>query len=187
MTAVPIVDGSAIGSRVVLLACGHRDRGDDAVAAIAVAGLATEARALVAIEVCDALQPESLTRVASDASVVIVDAVAGPPAGQVIEIDLADMGAMTRQTLVASSHQLPLARLVGLAGILRGRPLEGIFLGVGVADVSLGAGLSAAVETSLPLLTRAIEDAVLRLAGRFDDGARQTPCADRPALAVRPA
>jgi hypothetical protein len=45
--------------------------------------------------------------------------------------------------------------------VLRGAPLQGRFLGIAVADVTEGAGLSTAVLRSLPRLANAIAMAVV--------------------------
>jgi hydrogenase maturation protease len=149
--------------RVVVFACGNPDRGDDALAAVAVRA-ATESegwpREQVSLHVVDSLAVEDLVAVPPDAVVLIVDAVAGPEPGSIIETDLAELGQLDHQPSPASSHTLPLPRVIGLAGVLRGSPLEGRFLGIAVADVTEGAGLSTAVLRSLPRLANAIASAV---------------------------
>jgi hydrogenase maturation protease len=159
---------------VAVFACGQPDRGDDAAAAMAVARLPSEVLAAAEIHVCDVLEAETLASLPTGMGLVIVDAVVGPPPGHILHIDVADLDALSRTTAVASSHQLPLPRIIGLAQILRGAPLSGIFVGIGVAHVSPAAGLSAPVEASLPDLARAVAGAVSEVAQRISPGHRST-------------
>lgn len=158
---------------VVVFACGHPDRGDDAAAAMAVAQLDGVTRARAEVRVCHTLEPDTLAGLAPGVGVVIVDAAAGPEVGQVIVIDLAGLDDLPHNVAVASSHQLPLPALIGLAGILRGSPIEGRLVAIGVAQVEPGAGLSKAVDSRLPSLTRAVEDAVLQVAQQTGAGLDQ--------------
>jgi hydrogenase maturation protease len=155
----------------VVLACGDELRGDDGVAAHAVRALPPEALAGAEVRIVDALQVEDLVALPQEARVVIVDAVAGPPAGQLVELDLAVLGSggagsggAGQLESVASSHQLPLAEVLALAGLLRGQPLAGRFVGVGIRSVAFGSGLSEPVVAALPALTAAAARAVLQSA-----------------------
>lgn len=160
------ISAASLGSRpVVLFACGNPDRGDDAVAMAAVARLAPEILALASISTMEAMELEALVELPTHVTALIVDAVVGPAPGSIIDVDIADLEQLGGRVAPGSTHQLPLDRLVGLAGILRGAPIEGRFVGVGVADVSVGAPLSPAVMANLPVLCRVIESAVRELRG----------------------
>lgn len=152
---------------VVVLACGDALRGDDGIAAAAVRALPPRVLELTEVRVLDAPGVEDLVDLPPDAWVVIVDAVAGPPPGQLVELDLAALRALSAAPHgvagsgpVASSHQLPLPEVVALAGLLRGEPLLGRFVGVGIRSVAFGEGFSEPVAAALPALTAAVAHAV---------------------------
>ncbi|MFV2063689.1 MAG: hydrogenase maturation protease [Chloroflexota bacterium] len=146
--------------RVVLVACGRPERGDDYVGARAVERLTPETREMVDVRIVTALGPESLVELPADVAVLIVDAVVGVEPGQIVDVDLANLATLSGRASTTSTHQLPLDQVVGLAGLLRERPLEGRFLGVGIEDVSLGAGLSPTVLAVLPEMGRMIGSAL---------------------------
>lgn len=164
MTTPTEPQASSRARPVVLFACGHPDRGDDAIAAEAVARLGSDVRDLATVNLAAALQPEDLVGVPDGAATVIVDAVAGLESGHIMDIDLADLGAVSGRVSMSSTHQLPLDRLVALAGVVRGHPLEGRFIGVGIGNVSPGGELSAGVGARVHDLTQAIAGAVRELA-----------------------
>ena len=49
-----------------------------------------------------------------------------------------------------SSHQLPIHLVVGLAGVLRDRPVDGTFIGLAGQAFGYGTPISAAVRAALP-------------------------------------
>jgi len=149
----------------VLFACGHPDRGDDSVGPRAVERLAPDTREVVDIRIVGALGPELLVELPTDVAILIVDAVVGVEPGHIVDIGLADLGLLSERVVATSTHQLPLDQVVGLAGLIREHPLEGRFLGMGIDDVSPGAGLSPAVLASLPEMVRTIDAAVSHLVG----------------------
>ena len=116
--------------------------------------------ALADVHVIGALEPEHLTNLPAGARVVVVDAVVGPPAGTIVELDLAALGSRSTRVTTTSSHQLPLDGVVALAEVLRDEPLEGRFVGVGIESVAMGSGLGEAVVAALPALREAVERAV---------------------------
>ncbi len=194
----------AMTGRIIVLACGDELRGDDGVALAAVGALSPAVLARAEVRIVGAVAVEDLVALPAGSRVVIVDAVAGPAPGQLVELELAalhgrtpgqaaplaeasamrapdlatlDAGAVeapdadamhTRApgaTAVSptSSHQLPLPQVVGLAGLLRGAPLEGRFVGVGIESVAFGEGLSTPVAAAVPALAEAVARAVRSL------------------------
>ena len=97
--------------------------------------------------------------------VVVVDAVSGPPPGELVELSLADLADQGLPGRSVSSHALPLATAVALSVRLRGRPPEGRFIGVAGAHYGLDGHLSDQVRGALPGLVAAIERAIRELAG----------------------
>ena len=174
---------------IIVLACGDELRGDDGVALVVVGALAPEVLARAEVRIVGAVAVEGLVALPVGSRVVIVDAVAGPPPGQLVEFELAalpgrapdlgtpDAGALDAPRSVAmhtrapgtpaviptSSHQLPLPEVVALAGLLRREPLDGRFVGVGIESVAFGSGLSTPVAAAVPALAEAIARAVRAL------------------------
>lgn len=169
---------------IVVLACGDDLRGDDGVAAAAVHLLPPEIGALAELRVVRALEVEDLVALPAGCRVVVVDAVAGPRPGEVVELDLAafeqvatgdslpdesvppaTVGAPDLAPAVTSTHQLPLPDVLALAAMLRGARLVGRFVGIGIASVAPGEGLSPPVAGALTLVAEAVARAVRSLAG----------------------
>ena len=174
---------------IIVLACGDELRGDDGVALVAVGALPPEALARAEVRILGAVAVEDLVALPAGSRVVIVDAVAGPAPGQLVESELAaltgraphlaTLDAGTSDALrpagmhppapdlppasPMSSHQLPLPEVVALAGLLRNAPLEGRFVGVGIESVAFGSGLSTPVAAAVPALAEAIARAVRAL------------------------
>jgi hydrogenase maturation protease len=157
-------DGHAMPRRVVVLACGQALRGDDAVAARAVEALPSDARRRADVRPVGALGPDDLVALEPDAPVVVVDAVAGVEPGRVVSLALDELGLRSVASLVCSTHQLPIDRVIGLANLLRDVPVRGRFVGLGIDAVLPGAPLSAPVAAALPRFRAAIAEAVEALA-----------------------
>jgi hydrogenase maturation protease len=147
-------------SPIVVFACGDPLRGDDAVAPLACRSLPAEVLARAEVRVVGALEAEVLIALPAGTWVVIVDAVVGPPPGQLMEMDLAEMSGRAAALVTTSSHQLPLDKVVALAQLLRDEPLEGRFVGVGIESVAVGVELSEAVARAVPTLGDAVARAV---------------------------
>lgn len=151
---------------VRLLVCGNADRGDDGVALAAAATLLPVLPADVAtrLEVrrCTELRTEDLIDLPAGMQALVVDAVLGPPPGQVVRVPLAEL---TTQPSVAprSSHQLPIDLVVGLAGIIRELPVEGTFVGLAGHRFGFGTPLSRQVRAGMPAFRAAIAGELGRL------------------------
>jgi hydrogenase maturation protease len=157
------MSGGGDARRVVVFACGHRLRGDDSIGLSAVEGLPDDALGGAQVRPVGALAPEQLVDLEAGTRVVIVDAVAGPEPGRIVELDLASLTSerlVAERVVATSSHQLPLDRVVALAQLLRDEPLEGRFVGIGIGAVAPGAGPGAAVLAALPAFRAAIERAL---------------------------
>jgi len=166
---------STTGSdRVVVFACGNADRGDDAVAARSVEHLRLQADGAVEVRISDAIEPDELARLSPGERVVIVDAVSGVSPGSIVMSDLRDIDRLGPVMQASSTHQLPLPQVVGLASVLRGVPLEGRFIGIGIENVEPGHDLSPAVLAGLPALRQTIDIVTEELAAG-DDRRRAEP------------
>jgi hydrogenase maturation protease len=151
--------------RTVLLACGEPERGDDGAALAAVAALPPLVAGRVAIVRCGQLEVDHLLAVPDGAVCVVVDAAVGVAAGEVVVIPLADLADRAGRGAPRSSHALPPDQVVSLAAALRGRPPDGVFVGIGGRAFGLGAGLSPEVAAGMPAFVERLVDVILRLRG----------------------
>jgi hydrogenase maturation protease len=151
-------------SSVVVFACGDPLRGDDSVAPLACKSLPPETRALADIKLIGALEAEYLRDLAPGVRAVIVDAVVGPPAGEIVEMDLFEMSGRAEKVVTTSTHQLPLDQVVAIGQLLRDEPVIGRFVGVGIEAVAIGEEPTASVEASVPVLRDAVARVVEELA-----------------------
>jgi hydrogenase maturation protease len=157
--AVPPVRDSR---RVTVFLCGDASRGDDAVAFAVAAALSTADRPWVDLIEVGGLDTAHLLALAEGQSCIVVDAVAGPEPGEAVEMPLADVAALGRGDASfsfparTSSHAMPLPAALQLAQLLRGSPVRGAFLGVGIAGCAFGAPLSAPVAAAVPALARTL-------------------------------
>jgi hydrogenase maturation protease len=148
----------------VVFACGDALRGDDSVAGLAVASLPPRTRSATDVRSVGALEPEALMALAPWQPVVVVDAVVGVEPGTLVDLDLAELAARSAAITAWSSHQLPIDRVIGLACLLRGQPVRGRFVGLGIGSVGAGLGPSERVAAAIPSLRQAITRAVEQLA-----------------------
>jgi len=163
--------GGGFARRVAVLVCGEPERGDDAAAFAAVATLPDTVRAIIDVVLCGQLEVEHLLDVPDGLPCVVVDAAVGIPPGEVVAIPLAMVASRPGSGAPRSSHTLPPDQVISLAAALRGRPPEGVFVGIGGEEFGFGAGLSQAVLAGLPRL-------VERLAAEIDRFARMPAASD---------
>ncbi len=149
--------------RVVVLVCGEPERGDDAAALAAVEALPAPIAARAAIVRVGQLEVDHLLDVPHGAGCIVVDAAVGVAPGDVVVIPLADIADRSAAGSPRSSHALPPDQVIALAAALRGGPPAGVFVGIGGAAFGLGAGLSPAVRSGLPLLVETLAREVVRL------------------------
>ncbi len=144
--------------RVLVIGFGNTLRRDDGAGAVAAGLLASDARLVRSdVEVREAYQllPEMSLDLAAASLVVFVDADARglPGSIEVREIDpqaAARADADARGEPGASSHHVGGGELVALAAELTGARPRAVAIGLGVADLGMGEGLSPAVEAALP-------------------------------------
>ncbi len=143
---------------MLIIGFGNTLRRDDGAGAVAARLLAADTRLeRPEVEVREAYQllPEMALDLAEVTLVVFVDADARGLPGS-IEIHDIDPQAAERADADArgepgaSSHHVGGGQLVALAAALTGRAPEAVAIGIGVADLGMGEGLSPAVEAALP-------------------------------------
>ena len=82
---------------------------------------------------------------------ILLDAIDGPPAGEVIDLPLAALVAASDAGInPASSHGLPLRASIQIVERLEGALPEGRLIGVAGVDYRLGAPLSTPVRDAVP-------------------------------------
>ncbi|HEX8941121.1 MAG TPA: hydrogenase maturation protease [Candidatus Limnocylindrales bacterium] len=152
---------------VRVLACGAADRGDDAVGLLAVRRLPADPAGLAEIREVGQLEVEALLDVPSRAACLVVDAAAGVSPGEVVILPLTEVARGGAAPF--STHGLPAEQVVALAEVLGGTLPRGSFVGLGIASVGVGSGLSPVVAASLDAFVAAIAGEIRRLADAAAD------------------
>ena len=153
---------------MLIIGFGNTLRRDDGAGAVAARLLAVDPRLdRPEVDVREAykLLPEMSLDIAEATLVVFVDAdMRGLPGSlEIHEIDpqtAARDDADARGEPGASSHHVGGGELVALAATLAGRAPEAVAIGIGVADLEMGEGLSPAVESALPRVVDIVADLV---------------------------
>jgi hydrogenase maturation protease len=148
--------------RVTLLICGEAMRGDDGVADIVLAALPASTRALADVRPVGQLMPDDLLD--CEGPVIMVDAVDGPPPGEIVDLPLSALLAADSGVNPGSSHALPLPITLAVAKQLRGALPEGRFVGLAADSYEIGAGLSPAVRDAVPVCAASLDHWVRVLA-----------------------
>jgi hydrogenase maturation protease len=151
--------GKAKHVEVEVLVCGSRDRGDDG-AAIVAAGRLGRLPRHVRTRMIGQLDIDDLLAVPAGARVVIVDAAVGIRPGDVVELPLTGFIGRTDALRPRSSHALTFPEVIGLAELMRGRPLRGEIVAIGGVHFGLGEPLSGSVVKALPALVSRIREAI---------------------------
>jgi hydrogenase maturation protease len=153
---------------VRLVVCGNADRGDDGVALAAAATLLPALPSSLApkLEVRRSpdLRTEYLIDLPDGVQALIIDAVIGLSPGEVVRVPLDQLVAHQSFT-PRSSHQLPIDLVVGLAGVIRKRPVPGMFIGLSGHRFGYGTPLSRASRAALPDFRAAIVAELERMVG----------------------
>jgi hydrogenase maturation protease len=155
---------------VEILICGSRDRGDDGAPIAAAALISEDLPTNVRVRIVGQLDIDHLLAIPTAAPVVIVDAAVGIPPGEIVELPVTGFVGRKDGMRPRSSHALSLPEVVGLAELIRGRPVEGRIVAIGGVHFGLGETLSERVSTAVPALTAAIRHAIERV--RATDPAR---------------
>lgn len=157
--ANPTATARPASTVVEVLVCGSPDRGDDG-APIAASGLILgRLPSDAVVRVVGQLDVDDLLSVPPGAGVVIVDAATGIDPGRIVDLPLTGL---IGQDVVQprSSHALTLPEVVGLAEMLRGRPLRGRVVAIGGTRFGLGKPFSPTVASALQTLADAIVAAI---------------------------
>ncbi len=148
---------------VEILACGAADRGDDGAAVIAVGRLADVLPDDVRTRLVGQLDVDDLLAVPAGAGAVVVDTAVGIDPGWIVEIPFSGLVGREAGIRPRSSHALSIPETVGVASIIRGRPLQGMVVAIGGVDFGLGEAVSWPVAAAMDAFVLAIADAVGRV------------------------
>lgn len=148
---------------VEVLVCGSPDRGDDGAPLAAAAVLRQDLPDDVRVRTVGQLDIDDLLAVSADARLVIVDAAVGIRPGQIVELPLNGLVGRDDRLRPRSSHALAFPEVIGLAEVMRGRPMRGLIVAVGGRAFGLGAAFSPRVARAIPALVAAVRDAIRRV------------------------
>ncbi|HEX7473117.1 MAG TPA: hydrogenase maturation protease [Candidatus Limnocylindrales bacterium] len=148
---------------VEILICGSSDRGDDGAPILACELLRAALPKDVRLRTVGMLDIDDLLSIGKGAGVVIVDAATGIDAGVVVELPLSGPSGLGTIVQPRSSHALAIPEVVGLAEMIRGRPLDGRIVAIGGSQFGLGRALSKPVALALPTLARTVLEAIDRV------------------------
>lgn len=162
--------------RVRVIGCGNLDAGDDALGILAVREARARLTVLPSVEVVEVSTGLNvLDLLAGVEAAVVVDAVRAPRGdrrpGTLVRIEAGPDGLPAELRSSLSSHGLGVAEAIGLASVLGPAPRV-VVLGIEVAGVEAGSGLSPAVRSALPQLVRQIVSDAEVLAGAGPEGGR---------------
>jgi len=154
--------------RVLVVGCGNPDAGDDAVGVVAVRRARARLDELQHVRVVEAaIAPDLVDLLTETDAAVLVDAVKDPsggrPPGTLVRAEAGPDGLPVDVGSSLSSHGFGVGDAVALAAAL-GRGPAIVFLGVEVAETSVGAPGSTAVNAAIPGLVRAVLAETARLA-----------------------
>jgi hydrogenase maturation protease len=158
--------GSGHGSHPVpveVLICGSPDRGDDGAACAAAPLLTGALPADVHLRIVGQLDIDDLLGLPAGAVAVVVDAATGIRPGRVVSLPLDGLVGGHAAIRPRSSHALAFPEVIGLAALIRGRPIRGRIVAIGAVDFTLGAALSGRVGAGIPTLVDAVQDAIEQL------------------------
>ena len=151
-----------------LLVCGNIDRCDDGAAIWAVGhllpGTALDELPGVSVMRCDQLNVENLIDWSTGAPILIVDTAVGIRPGAVVTLTFDELLERPKNGAPHSSHALPIDQVIGISRQLSDSPVDGLFVGIGAANVGFGQALSRPVREQMGEFVVAIHKALMRLA-----------------------
>jgi hydrogenase maturation protease len=150
-------EGTATGSRVLVLGLGNVLLGDDGVGPAAIARLERDYRVPPAVRLVEGgtLGLLLLDEIAEARHVILVDAVAtGAPPGALVRLDGAEVMDAVRDRL--SVHQVGVADLLNAARLIGRYPASVVLLGLVPGAISLALARTHVVEDAIGTLVSAI-------------------------------
>jgi len=134
---------------VTILVCGDPMRGDDGIAAEILRHLPPTTLHLAEVRHVGGLMPDDLLR--KRAPIIVLDAVAGPAPGEVIDLPLSRLRAGAGASPAPhSSHGLPMPAVLAIAERIGGELPEGRFIGISGNEFGIGTAISNAAMAAVP-------------------------------------
>lgn len=137
-----------------VLACGAVDRGDDGAAIRALDLVPPAVRRGWQVDEVGQLSAEHLIGDPPGLRRVVIDCVAGLPAGSLAELPLGELPGLEASVDATSSHALGPGQAVALAAALGAVREADRFIGIGGISFAAGGDLSPEVERSLDAMAR---------------------------------
>jgi hypothetical protein len=147
---------------VEVLACGDPGRGDDGAPVAALTELA-DLPSDVTIRLVGDLDIDDLLAVPPGAGAVVIDTATGVDPGWVVEIPFVGFAGRSSGIHARSSDVLARPETVGVASMIRGRPLLGVLVAIGGESFGPGDAFSWPVAAGLCNFRVAIIDAIDRV------------------------
>jgi hydrogenase maturation protease len=145
-----------------VLVCGSAERGDESAPLRAQKWIVDLLPPRVAIRFVGQLSIDDLLAVPAGASVIVVDAATGARAGTVIELPLTGFLGRDDGLRPRSCQALTFPEVLGLAELIRGRPLRGEIVVIAGLEFGHGKPLSWPVSAAMPALVTAVTGAIDR-------------------------
>ena len=166
-----LVDPAPEVGLVEVLVCGDPGRGDDGASRAALAEIEPDLPADVTVRLVGQLDIDDLLAVPSGAGAVVVDTATGIDPGWVVEIPFIGFAGRESGIRARSSDSLSRPETVGVASMIRGRPLVGVLVAIGGSSFGLGDAMSWPVVAGLCSFRVAITDAIARVRAQVIDAA----------------
>ena len=163
MLTDPALEAAVGPALVEVLACGDPNRGDDGASVAALADLAPDLPDDVTVRLVGQLDIDDLLAIPAGAGAVVVDTATGIDPGWVVEIPLVGFAGRKSGIRARSSDRLSRPETVGVASMIRGRPLVGVLVAIGGSSFRTGEALSWPVAAGLCSFRLAITDAIERV------------------------
>jgi hydrogenase maturation protease len=151
-------------SRALVIGCGSTLRSDDGVGWHAATALATDPRLAARADVLAVhqLTPELALDMSRATLVVLVDAAAGGPPGEIaVRRLLPELDDEARAGSGSSSHHAGPAELLALARELYGSAPPAVIVSIAAASLDVGEDLSPEVQAALPAAVESVVAIVL--------------------------
>ena len=134
----------------VVIGIGNRDRADDALGLVVIDRLQNDPLSGVTLATARGDMLKVLDLFEGTDTVIMIDAMrSGAAPGHVLRLDASNSAVKPQLDSFASTHTVNLAETIELARALGKLPPRLIIYGVEAADLTLGNGLSPAVEAAL--------------------------------------
>jgi hydrogenase maturation protease len=153
-----------VATNIDVLVCGSNDRGDDGAPLAASRLLEADPPPYARVRRIGQLDVDDLLAIAPGGGVVVVDAATGIDPGTIVALPLRALLGTDAAVQPRSLHALAIPEVMGLADMIRGRPLAGRIVVIGARRFGLGRPLTRRVAKAVPGLAEAVRVAIEQVA-----------------------